>query len=652
MITAPDQDPRVDDLRQRLRALGYLDAGVDRFVLASARDARAPWIIALLASLRIGSLAAILLGPATAIGLSARLPSLVTGPRDALIVAIYFGVFFGLAIAATSFALSLLVSWSARRTGASFSRRAPLLSRVAGILVSLGCLAYLTLWWQTVIAGVGWSAPAWTASALALAAAISVLLGHAVTVGSSAVVMASARGGTSFTTGGTPIAPRTTLARWGARLGIGLVAFGSAALLLTWSDRTSAANATPPTLTVVPSGMRVRVIAIDGLDPAYVGGAASALPPTLREALNASTVRFFNDPELKNGQDAARAWTTIATGQPPEVHGVESLETRRLAGVQGSVAAAETSTVTRALRGATDLVRLTRPSIATGHERRAKTFWEVAARAGLNTVAINWWATWPAGEQAGTILSDRATLRLDRGGALDAEIAPAALYESLRQRWPGLKERAHALAMDAIGVDNQTLVAPTLIPILELDAQQILLLADVTTPTTDLAVVYLPGLDILRYTLRDARPDTDGGMKTRYLAALDRLLAALLIPARDEIVMVITQPGRVTGTMPIGLGTGDLGRLSARGMGIAPLNTTRREAVDIAPTILHALGVPVSRDLRGQPLVDLFTADFAARYPVRYVTTYGPPATSSVARSGQPLDQETIERLRSLGYVR
>ncbi len=116
MASAPDQDPRVDDLRQRLRALGYLDAGVDRFVLASARDARAPWIIALFASLRIGGLAAILLGPASAIGLAARLPSLVTGPRDALFMAIYFAIFFGVAMAAAALVLSLLVSWTPVRT--------------------------------------------------------------------------------------------------------------------------------------------------------------------------------------------------------------------------------------------------------------------------------------------------------------------------------------------------------------------------------------------------------------------------------------------------------------------------------------------------------------------------------------------------------
>jgi hypothetical protein len=664
MVSAPDQDPRVDDLRQRLRALGYLDAGVDRFVLGPARDARAPWVIALLASLRIGGLAAILLGPATAIGLSARLPSLVTGPRDALIIAIYFAIFFGLAIAATAFALSLVVWWTTRRTGAPVTRRAPLLSRVAGAVVTLGCLAYLTLWWQTVIAGVGWSAPAWTASALALAAAISLLLGHAVTVGSSAVVLAAARGVTTVAPAAS-LQRRSNLARWGARLAIGLVAFGGAALLLTWSDRTSAADATPQMLTVVPSGMRVRVIAIDGLDPSLFEGAAEArVPQTLRAALNTASIRFGNAPELVHGQDPARAWTTIATGLGPDLHGVESLETRRLTGVQGSVATREASAVMRVLRDATDLVRLTRPSVASGQERRVKTFWEVAASAGLNTVVVNWWATWPATDQATTVLSDRATLRLDRGGTLDAEISPALLYDSLRDRWSTLKERAHTLAVEAaegVGTTPDAGIGRALVPMLALDAQQILLLSEVSTPTTDLAVVYLPGLDILRYTVRVLGQDVSvGEVAERYVHALDHLLASLLTPGPDEIVMIVTQPGRASQSSTTGLDTIDLGRLSARGVSIAPGRRGRnppggrnmRDAMDVAPTILYALGVPISLEVGGRPLVDLFTPDFVARYPVREVATYGPPSAPTAARSGQPLDQEAIDRLRSLGYLK
>src|SRR5687768_8573492 len=90
---------RVDDLRQRLRSLGYLDAGVDRFVLAPAGRGHRPAVIALFASARIGALAALLLGPAAAVGLVSRMPGLVTGPRDAVVAGIYLGVLFGVCAA-------------------------------------------------------------------------------------------------------------------------------------------------------------------------------------------------------------------------------------------------------------------------------------------------------------------------------------------------------------------------------------------------------------------------------------------------------------------------------------------------------------------------------------------------------------------------
>ena len=36
----------------------------------------------------------------------------------------------------------------------------------------------------------------------------------------------------------------------------------------------------------------------------------------------------------------------------------------------------------------------------------------------------------------------------------------------------------------------------------------------------------------------------------------------------------------------------------------------------------------------------------------RYVATYGKPNVVTAPREGQPLDQEMIDRLKSLGYVR
>ena len=65
------------------------------------------------------------------------------------------------------------------------------------------------------------------------------------------------------------------------------------------------------------------------------------------------------------------------------------------------------------------------------------------------------------------------------------------------------------------------------------------------------------------------------------------------------------------------------------------------------PTVLAALGVPFSRELRGRPL-----APFDSEGTLRYVDTYGKPNVVTAPRAGQPLDQEMIDRLRSLGYVR
>ena len=511
-------------------------------------------MLALLASVRVGALAALVLGPAAALGLSGRVPGLITGTRDAFVVALYLGGFFGISMTAASLIVSLLVYWLAGRTNDRFATRGRRAAQAAGALVTVLCVVYLTLWWQTVIAGLGWSSPLWTLSALTLAVAMSLLLGHAVTVATSAVVL-SATGGTADVTG-------TAAAKSSARATIAsaTIVFGVAALLFTWtSSAERRQTAGGEAITVVPSGLRVRVIAIDGFDSrVFETLAASGRVPALRAALGDTTTALQSRPG--DAGDPARVWTTVATGQPPEVHAVQGLETRRLAGVQGSVAVAEPSPLGRAIRGATDLVRLTRPAIASGSERRAKTFWEVAAEAGLRTVVVNWWATWPAPQRAGVVLSDRAVLRLERGGALDAEIAPGEIYESLREKWSAITSRAREQVSESIAAPAEDSTRAVLLRSAELDAIQLALLQSVVTPQTDLAVVYLPGLDIAQHALLGQRgPGDDASNQApstlsmrlealnSYYAALDKLLAPLLQPAADEIVVVVTEPGRVGG---------------------------------------------------------------------------------------------------------
>jgi len=648
-VIEPGLDRRVDELRQQLLPLGYLDAGVNRFVLGPAIDTRPPSAIALLASLRVGCLAALLLGPAAAIGLNSRLPGLVTGPRDAIVVAVYLGLLLGSAVSLVAFLASLLV---ASLAGEGIARRARPWSRVAGTVVAVACLIYLTLWWRSANAGFGWAAPIWTAFALAVAVAISLLLGRVVTVAAFAVILA--RRGNVEAPGAARFASSSS--SWKMTLSAALVAFaGAAAVLIVTAPRDPGHGARVP-LAVVSSGLRVRLVAIDGVDPGVLEELANTgRIPRLAAALIGTRARLGLQ-DTDTIRDPARDWTTIATARTPRDHGVRGLETRRVAGIQGTVVAGEQSPLGRAIRTATDLLRLTRPAVASGNERRVKTMWDVASDAGLRTAVVNWWATWPAPLDMGSgiVVSDRATLRLERGGALDAEIAPASLYEPLRARWPairnnaGVQARAAAVSLAWGDADTRSALERSA----ELDAIQLALMREVSTSMPDLSAVYLPGLDIAQNTLlgrRDAAlaPSVVAGRLQAlrdYYIFLDRLLADVLSPDADELVVVVTEPGRVTAAAD-GL-MGVIGRSAA----------TKREVAgrvtDVAPTVLHSLGVPLSRELAGAPLTMLFDDGFARRYPVRLVETYGQPSANKSARSGQPLDQEMIDRLRSLGYVK
>jgi Type I phosphodiesterase / nucleotide pyrophosphatase len=637
------RDPRlreVDDLRQQLRSLGYLDAGVDRFVLAAAERRRPPLTIAWLASVRIGAIAALLLGPAAALGVAARVPGLITGARDGFAVAAYLGLLFGGASTLAAFAISLAAWLLVRRPAIRDRRRG--LALGAGAAFTLGCLAYLTLWWDASTFGeraAGWRS-IWTVIPLAYAAAVSLLLGHLVTV--TTLVVTVSRTGAAAPQHGVPGSSRRVMAA------AGVLTFAGALLLFGLTSRTDRSSDSPPPLTVVSAGVRVRVVAIDGFDRRIARRLADAgRVPALAALLDGATTAI----DLGDTRDPARAWTTIATGQPPEVHAVHSLETRRVAGVQGSFAGGARTGLAQALDAVTDLLRLTRPSVASGNERRVKTLWEVATAAGLRTSVVNWWATWPAPAGAGLVVSDRATLRLERGGALDAEIVPPGTYDSLRANWPALRTEA---AAHASRVSAAAEMSALLRRSAELDALQVAISREVASPSADLTCVYLPGLDLVQHALfsgADAMAATPSAAAER-LAALDEyyvLLDGLLAPAvqgvGNDLLVVVTGPGRVTEPAP--------GMLLARGpIANARLRDGSAGAVDVMPTILHVLGVPLSRELPGRALVEMLAPGFARRYPLRDVSTYGAPDANRSERRGQPLDQEMIDRLRSLGYVR
>jgi hypothetical protein len=183
------------------------------------------------------------------------------------------------------------------------------------------------------------------------------------------------------------------------------------------------------------------------------------------------------------------------------------------------------------------------------------------------------------------------------------------------------------------------------------DAVHLAIASRLDTPSLDLLAIYLPGLDIAQHALLGSGSAVSPSALSARLEALRgyyRFLDAQLGKVADvgerELVFLIAQPGRIA-TITHGLAAA-AGAHAASGVDLDGRTTS------LAPTILHALGVPVSREFADRPLVRMFDEAFAQRFPVREVETYGRRALPSALREGQPLDREMIERLRSLGYVR
>jgi hypothetical protein len=125
-----------------------------------------------------------------------------------------------------------------------------------------------------------------------------------------------------------------------------------------------------------------------------------------------------------------------------------------------------------------------------------------------------------------------------------------------------------------------------------------------------------------------------------YYEHLDRFLGRLLA-ARDGTLVAIVS---AQGAAPIGWwdrlqGGGSLGGtfegapdgvfiLAGPGIRAGALIADPR-LVDVAPTLLYALGLPVARDLDGRVLTGAFEASFLARRPLSFFPSYealSPPA--------------------------
>jgi hypothetical protein len=572
----------LDAARERLRERGYLERGVEGAVLKGALAARTRTRAFLLgASTGAAFLAAAAAFAETVLhAVSSTLPL-----RDAAVLFLWLVAGAAAVASLVVLALVLLALLRARVRGDAEEGATEIavafgvLAGVAGILAARPALES---------AGVAAAAAVLAAVAFAVLIAVRVARGLAFTV--------LAASGRLFVT-----RPSRTLLAW-ALAGGTLVLVGISAVFF----RVPAASDAP--LVVAANARRVVVIGVDGWTASPSGAGARAT-------------------YVKEARDPAAFWTTVATGESVKRHGIGSLDLVRVAGVGAPV---------RPLAGARwylgsvlPALHLARRESVTASARRVPALWEVASRAGIPSLTVNWWTTYPAEEGAGTILGNHLFFAARAGGALAGEGWPvdaAARAARLAPRLapePGSLER---LVADAGGLDDFALEAFR-------DAWR--------RESPRLALLYLPGPDILSSALAD--PERGASDRVALAAALTgetaKLRAFLLDPALEpppDLLVEILDTGRREEGGRVLL-SGPLARAGAEAK-LAP--------ADLAPTVLSVLGVPASREIAGRVRGDLLAT---GAVDGETVASWGRRRASA----RPPVDpKEYVDNLRSLGYLK
>ena len=604
----------VETVREELRRLGYLDSSLDRFVLADSSGATLLGA-SLRAAVRVGVVGGVLFGLAATLAAAGLDRRLLGEPRDLVVLALYLVVAFGLLSGSVALAGGLLAAW-ARRRGREAAAN---LARRVGIAVAIGATLYVALWWRSHLGEA--SLPG-----RALAVLVGLVLSLALSRFASLAVIAVLSAG-----GGSLQLPPASL----SRRRVAPLVLGAAsvfALVLVAAPRLLRSEASvAPDFAVLPSGLRVCVLAIDGLErrmaEELVG--RGEMPGLAALIARGAHARLRAEPE----RVPAIVWTTIATGRGPGAHGILSADSRRLTGLRTPLSLdARAGRLAAALGRTTDLLRLTRSQPAGAALRSVKTFWNVASDKGLRVGVVNWWATWPAEPVNGWLVSDRAAFKIEKGLPADREVHPPEAFETLRP----------LLAASELELARR-------LDLFHLAASRALR----ASAPPDLEAVYLPGLDIVTMHELGEAPASD-------LAALDAKLAVvraqyrfvdgLLASATAElgpgdVLVLVGDPGRLAR----GSATPAEGLLVLAGQAVAAVDLGNASERDVAPTVLHLLGLPRSRELDGQVLEASLSESFRREHPVRTVDSYGRRPPSHPADSA--FDQDVLEQLRSLGYI-
>ncbi len=372
-------------------------------------------------------------------------------------------------------------------------------------------------------------------------------------------------------------------------------------------------------------------------------------------------------------------WTSIATGKTPDKTGIDWF--------------------VRFPEGPDKPVPVDR------RQRKTKALWNILSQRRIDVAVIGWYVTWPAEEVNGRLLSDFAHYGNAPNDAWPKQflwdLKPVPESDAIAAM-PRFMDYAYDPAKAVRGKpDGAGVVPPPSLDYLVYDRfvrawsrDRFYLDAAARTlkdgPLPEAFFLYLRGTDDVQHgfwkfmepeafrprTGADGKPvggaidvppeqvTAFGKVIQRYWQWTDEEVGKLLaLYKTPPLVLVCSDHGAGPAVGDDKVQIADYMHLSgshridgvilAAGPGIAKGKEIAGATIyDVAPTLLHALGLPVPKDMDGRVLTQLFD-ETAAKRPDETIETYDDGTTRQSDSDALPsdVDQKVLEHLKSLGYI-
>ena len=392
-------------------------------------------------------------------------------------------------------------------------------------------------------------------------------------------------------------------------------------------------------------------------------------------------------------------WTSIATGKKASKHGVVNVVFTVVPGLNNAVIHFPQFLGAKLCSDLLVKMNVFNSVPASSTIRQTKALWNINSDYNLTTEVVGWWGTWPPDSINGSMVSDHASKRKQEirvaKGQLNVEDNFG--YEAIPKNYP--LELGEELAEFNLAAQELTLEEANYY----VDADSALLKKinsgnrwdrfDFTTAIKfsyltdkfyflsgkylmkeedwDCFMLYLNQVDVMEHyfwayydyehmkrkhfgdlPFEDVIPKTYKVMDTMLGEIIQRL-------DENTVLIVVSDHGFETWYLPTGYPIADH-RHAPDGIIIAagPHIRHKKQRVgeysvyDITPTILNILGIPLSKDMDGKIMENIFEPGFPAQNPPIYVDSHDHGFKWRSRATQSVLDKEALDKFKALGYIK